>query len=357
MKRSRQAVEIDIAELRRVVDRARQEPISEAEHLKLKVALDVLDERLRPARTTEKTRTVIEQPKLSEGASAAHDQPAAKKGHGRNAAGEYTGARKVVIPAKLTSGETCPECARGKVYTQRQPKTLVRVVGQTPVEATVYELERLRCNACGQVFTAEEPEGIGSDKYDATAVAMIAQLKYGTGVPFTRLERLQGQLGIPLPATTQWELLEERVESLQPAFDQLIWQAAQGDVLYNDDTGMRILRLAREPSDKHGDLHQRHCVGVAESQDRAVLHRAAACRREPCRLVEAACGADEFADSNVRCSVAEHAEVDQRSEDPAGQLHGTWKTSVCGRRRELSAGVRVRAGNARYGVRQRCFGA
>jgi len=250
MKRSRQAVEIDIAELRRVVDRARQEPISEAEHLKLKVALDVLDERLRPARTTEKTRTVIEQPKLSEGASAAHDQPAAKKGHGRNAAGEYTGARKVVIPAKLTSGETCPECARGKVYTQRQPKTLVRVVGQTPVEATVYELERLRCNACGQVFTAEEPEGIGSDKYDATAVAMIAQLKYGTGVPFTRLERLQGQLGIPLPATTQWELLEERVESLQPAFDQLIWQAAQGDVLYNDDTGMRILRLAREPSDK-----------------------------------------------------------------------------------------------------------
>jgi hypothetical protein len=41
----------------------------------------------------------------------------------------------------------------------------------------------LRCNACGQVFTAEEPEGVGADKYDATAIAMIAQLKYGTGVP------------------------------------------------------------------------------------------------------------------------------------------------------------------------------
>jgi transposase len=124
------------------------------------------------------------------------------------------------------------------------------MVGQALVEATVFEMERLRCNACGQVFTAEEPEGIGPDKYDATATAMIAQLKYGTGVPFTRLERTEGQMGIPLPAATQWELVEQAAAVLKPAFDQLIWQAAQGEVLHNDDTGMRILQLAREPSDK-----------------------------------------------------------------------------------------------------------
>ena len=181
---------------------------------------------------------------------ADHAESPASKGHGRNGAGAYTGARKVVIRAKLASGDACPECARGRVYTQRQPKTLVRVVGQAPVEATVYEMERLRCNACGQVFTAEEPEGIGPDKYDATATAMIAQLKYGTGVPFTRLERMEGQMGIPLPAATQWELVEQGAAVAKPAFDQLIWQAAQGEVLHNDDTGMRILQLAREPSDK-----------------------------------------------------------------------------------------------------------
>ena len=91
-----------------------------------------------------------------------------------------------------------------QVYTLRQPKTLVRTVGQAPVEATVFETERLRCNACGQVFTAEEPEGIGPAKCDATATAMIAQLKYGTGVPFTRLDRMESQMGIPLPAATQY---------------------------------------------------------------------------------------------------------------------------------------------------------
>lgn len=125
-----------------------------------------------------------------------------------------------------------------------------RVVGQAPVEATVYEMERLRCNACGQVFTAEPPEGIGDEKYDATAIAMIALLKYGAGVPFTRLERMQAQLGIPLPAATQWGLMVQGATAAKPAFRHLIWQGAQGEVLHNDDTGMRILQLAREPSDK-----------------------------------------------------------------------------------------------------------
>ena len=54
-----------------------------------------------------------------------------------------------------------------------------------PLEATVFEMERLRCNACGQIFTAEQPQAAGTDKYDATAVAMIALLKYGTGTPST----------------------------------------------------------------------------------------------------------------------------------------------------------------------------
>src|SRR3982074_70086 len=109
--------------------------------------------------------------------------------------------------ATLHSGDLCPECRRGKVYRQKEPATLVRFVGHAPLEATVFQMERLRCNACGQVFTADEPETAGPDKYDETAVAMIALLKYGTGVPFKRLERLQGQLGMPLSAATQWDLM------------------------------------------------------------------------------------------------------------------------------------------------------
>ena len=137
-------------------------------------------------------------------------------------------------------------------------------MGQAPLKATVFEMERLRCNACCQMFTAAEPPGVGTDKYDMTAVAMIALLKYGTGVPFNRMERLETQLGIPLPAATQWELMEAAARQLKRILDEFIRQAAQGGVVHNDDTGMRILKLVRNTGRRaHGNLHQRHRIDLA----------------------------------------------------------------------------------------------
>jgi hypothetical protein len=107
------------------------------------------------------------------------------------------------------------------------------------------QLNRPRCNLCGEVFTAPEPEGVGPEKYDETTAAMIALLKHGRGMPFYRLEKLEHLLGIPLPASTQWEIVEEEAEVIKAARDELIRQAAQGEVLHNDDTGMRVLSMAR----------------------------------------------------------------------------------------------------------------
>src|SRR5437899_1329742 len=63
------------------------------------------------------------------------------------------------------------------VYTQRDPGVLIRLVGQAPITACVYALEKLRCNLCGEVFTADPAPGIGLEKYDPTTGAMIALLK------------------------------------------------------------------------------------------------------------------------------------------------------------------------------------
>ena len=88
-----------------------------------------------------------------------------------------------------------------------RPGVLVRMIGQPPLAATVYELQKLRCHLCGQVFTAEPPAEAGAKKYDATAGSMIGLLKYGSGLPFNRLDGLQGDLEVPLPASTQWEVV------------------------------------------------------------------------------------------------------------------------------------------------------
>ena len=91
------------------------------------------------------------------------------------------------------------------------------------------------------------PKKQGKDKYDETAGAMVALLKYGSGLPFNRLEKLQESLGVPLPASTQWEIVERTADKIHPVYSELIRQAAQGELLYNDDTTMKILANLKKP--------------------------------------------------------------------------------------------------------------
>jgi hypothetical protein len=111
------------------------------------------------------------------------------------------------------------------------------------VQAKVYQLQKLRCHLCGKIFTAEAPAEAGLEKYDATTGSIIGLLKYGSGLPFNRLERLQGSVGVPLPASTQWDLIADVTRLIEPAHAELIRQAAQGEVVYNDDTRVKILDL------------------------------------------------------------------------------------------------------------------
>jgi transposase len=267
MKSARRRVDVNLEELDQVLDGARQAPLSEADYDKLKDALHVMAAMLVGSRNTEKTSTVVETAAGSDVEAVAEPEShaAPPRGHGRNGAETFGGARKIdIAQPQLKHGGRCPDCERGNVYGQKEPKVLVRIVGQAPLAATVYSLQRLRCGACGQVFTAQEPEGVDPEKYDETAAAMIAQLKYGSGIPFYRLEQLERQLGIPLPAATQWEIVEEAAELLQPVRDELIRQAAQGEVVHNDDTSMRVLRLAREPSDERTGVFTSGIVSTGE---------------------------------------------------------------------------------------------
>jgi len=200
---------------------------------------------------SEKTDAVLEQAGIP--SSPTQGKPEAKEtakkpdiGHGRNGAQAYRGAGRIAVPhSSLHQGDRCPECQRGKVYPLKEAGLLVRMQGQAPIAATVYELEKLRCNLCGEVFTARAPAGVGEEKYDATAASMIALLRYGSGFPWNRLADLQESMGIPLPVATQCEIVTEAAARLQPAMEELIGQAAQGEVLHNDDTSMLVLALRR----------------------------------------------------------------------------------------------------------------
>lgn len=276
MKAASEVIEVDREEVKVLLERARREPLDEAGYQKLQDLLrafsylaDLIGEKdttisqlrallMKPS--TEKTGKVLEQVGLKPSSKSPLPGPGVKKkpGHGRNGAEAYRGAERIQVShASLKPGDHCPECLKGKVYEQKKPGLRIRVVGQAPIAATVYELERLRCNLCGEIFEADAPEGVGEKKYDETAAAMMGLLKYGSGVPFYRLEGLEENLGIPLPVSTQWEIVAETAEVIRPAFDELIRQAAQGEVFHNDDTGMKILSLARESAPSAGNPGER----------------------------------------------------------------------------------------------------
>ena len=200
--------------------------LSPEEHAKLTGAIDTLAqvtaqlqakdasiERLRRmlfGATTETTRNVLgEAARAGTASEPVQTTPKEKvPGHGRNAAAAYTGAQRVSVPhPQLRATQSCPGCTSGKLYPQSEPSQLVRITGMAPLTATVYACERLRCNLCGEVYTAPAPEGVGDEKYDASATSMVALLKYGIGLPFHRIETLRAGMGIPLPAATQWDLV------------------------------------------------------------------------------------------------------------------------------------------------------
>lgn len=168
-----------------------------------------------------------------------------KTGHGRTPAEAYTGCATVLIThASLHPGDTCGECAAGTLYRQSIWSPAVRLKGQPPVGGTVYQRERLRCHLCGHVVTAELPEEAGPHKYDPSVASIVAVLRYGEGMPWNRIQRLQRSHGVPLPASVQWELVRDAADGgPQAAFNHLQWLAAQGDVVHNDDTTMRVLSL------------------------------------------------------------------------------------------------------------------
>ena len=172
-----------------------------------------------------------------------------RKGHGRTKATDYTGARWVQVPhPDLKAGDPCPRCPQGTVRAQKSPAIVLRIVGSPPIAATAYAMERLRCDTCGEVFTAPVPPEAGTQKYDPSVGPTVAVLRYGTGLPHYRLARLQQSLGVPLPESTQWEVMQPLAQQAQPILAELIAQAAQSPLIHHDDTPMRILDLRRAGS-------------------------------------------------------------------------------------------------------------
>ena len=179
------------------------------------------------------------------------DNPRRKPGHGRHPASDYPGARKVhCCHQQFVSGSPCPKPnCRGKVYRER-PHQFIQFTGQPAITATQYEQEVVRCRECGAVYEAPLPEGVSPKKWDETADASIVIERHTKYTPSHRTAKMQEMCGIPLPESVQSERCREVAEVLEPIYEQMKKEAAQGKVFYIDDTPVRIMELVKENKEK-----------------------------------------------------------------------------------------------------------
>lgn len=243
----RRKPKVDWETVYKMVDDAHEQPLSDLSHGKLRATVSLLEEYLEFA------------PKPSE----KQDKPKAAKstkdkrkgGDGRNGADDHTGAERKQVPHEsLKPGDCCPECARGKVYTRKNPAKSVHLEAQPLIKVTVLERQRLKCSHCDATFTAAPPEGVSEEKYDDSVAAALAVSRFGAGMPALRLEALLRQFGVLLPDSTQWELVRDAADMAQPLVNALIRYGADCPNLYTDDTSISMIEQKRHLPGRTGNF-------------------------------------------------------------------------------------------------------
>jgi hypothetical protein len=209
---------------------------------------------------------------VTSAAETSKPQGGHRLGTGRLGAAAYKGAERVECRhEELAVGQRCPVCGHGTLYAL-PPGVEIRIDGQALLSARHYVLAKLRCSACGQIFTAGLPDDAGEDKYSARARAVLAVSRYYLGLPGYRVQGYQAMLGVPVPDATQWDQIEAVGDCAYKVFAQMEREAAQGELIFHDDTAVRILALIQENS---AILAAAQAQGVSTPTERTGMHTTA----------------------------------------------------------------------------------
>src|SRR5262249_44147325 len=189
-------------------------------------------------------------------------QKTKRKGHGRRAASDFSGAKIVKCRHEgLKAGDDCPTSCGGRLYDLKEPTALMKFTGQPLITATKFEREALRCAKCQQRYIAPLPEGVKEERYDATCDATIALMRYGGGLPWHRQAGLQAMGGMPLGGGTMWGGCGATAGAAVGIFPGLMGvggRRGRGDK--RDTLGEKPLRFERKKGrERASDKYQRDC--------------------------------------------------------------------------------------------------
>jgi len=98
---------------------------------------------------------------------------------------------------------------------------------------------------------------------------VLAVRRYSLGVPGYRLQGYQAMLGVPVPDATQWDQIEVVGDCASKVLAQMEREAAQGELIFHDDTAVRLLSLIKENRDL---VAAAHAQGLSTTNERTGMH-------------------------------------------------------------------------------------
>lgn len=169
-----------------------------------------------------------------------------KKGQGNLTPKNFPSAIRLHVKfgSDFGAGSCCPHCNDGKLETTRSPN-LLRFQGQSPIEAQVFILDRVRCRTCSQEFEANLPHFLSREvavcKTSPEAAAQSLLLRYGLGFPDLRLEQLSQFWSVAFSNSRQWAIAKQVFEGLLPIYDAFEVFVANAELREVDDCNARII--------------------------------------------------------------------------------------------------------------------
>jgi hypothetical protein len=161
-------------------------------------------------------------------------------------------------------GQRGPVCGPGR-FDEVQPGVEMRMEGQALLSAMRYALAKLRCSACGEGCTAPLPKEAAEEKSRARARAVWAVGRDDVGRPLDRREDDHAMLGVPVPEAPQWDQIACVGDRSSVGLASLERLAAQGELMDQDDTPVRILSRIDEHHERPAHAEAR---GLSRSQER-----------------------------------------------------------------------------------------
>jgi hypothetical protein len=166
-------------------------------------------------------------------------------------------------------GEVCPGCHCGKLY-KYEPSNLLRITGHARYEAIRHVVERVRCNACQQLYKAPLPDevledGDANQQYGYSARSLMVIDKFYSGTPYYHQSNLANIFGCSISASTIFDQCELVANDVMPVFNELKRLSANAYLFLLDDTHNRILRQKPEMRDKPNGKGKQLRTGVYSS--------------------------------------------------------------------------------------------